>query len=92
MKVWSCWSCLQEGLNGEMASERRSKAIEGLPGWLSGKESACTVRAVTLIPGSGRSLGGGNPLQYSCLENSMDRRASQATVHNVTKSQTRLSD
>ena len=45
-----------------------------------------------LIPGSGRSLGVGNsnPLQYSCLENSMDRGAWQATVHRVTKSQTRL--
>ena len=45
------------------------------------------------IPGSGRSprIGNGNPLQYSCLENSMDRGASQATVHSVTKSQTRLS-
>ena len=36
--------------------------------------------------------GNGNPLQYSCLENSMDRGAWQATVHGVTKSQTRLSD
>ena len=46
-----------------------------------------------LIPGSGRSCGGGNgnPLQDSCLENSMDRGAWQATVHGVTKSQTRLS-
>ena len=42
------------------------------------------------IPGSGRSPGGGhsNPLQYSCLENPMDRGAWQATVHRVTKSQT----
>ena len=48
---------------------------------------------VGLIPGSGRSLGvgNGNPLQYSCLENSMDRGAWQATVHGVTKSQTQLS-
>ena len=46
------------------------------------------------IPGSGRSPGGGhgNPLYYSCLENPMDRGAWQATVHGVTKSQTRLSD
>ena len=45
-----------------------------------------------LIPGSGRSPGGGhgNPLQYSCLENPMDRGAWQATVHGVAKSQTRL--
>ena len=46
------------------------------------------------IPGSGRSPeeGQGNPLQYSCLENSMDRGAWWATIHGVTKSQTRLSD
>ena len=45
-----------------------------------------------LIPGSGRSSGGecGNPLQYSCLENPMDRGAWQATVHGVAKSRTRL--
>ena len=44
--------------------------------------------------GSGRSPGegNGNPLQYSCLENSMDGGAWWATVHGVTKSQTRLSD
>ena len=44
------------------------------------------------IPGSGRSPGGGNgnPLQYSCLENPMDRGAWRATVHEVTKSQTRM--
>ena len=44
------------------------------------------------IPGSGRSLGGGhgNPLQYSRLENPMDRGAWRATVHKVAKSQTRL--
>ena len=47
-----------------------------------------------LIPGSGRSPGGGNgdPLQYSCLENAMDRRAWWATVHGVAKSQTCLGD
>ena len=40
------------------------------------------------VSGSGRSFGEGNPLQYSCLEKSMDRGAWQATVHGVTKSQT----
>ena len=51
-------------------------------------------RRLGLIPGLGRSpgRGNGNPLQYSFLENPMDRRAWQATVHGVTKSQTRLSD
>ena len=50
------------------------------------------VRDVGLIPGSGRSPGEGNgkPLQYSCLENLMDRRAWWATGYRVTKSQTRL--
>ena len=49
--------------------------------------------AQVLIPGSGRSPGegNGNPLQYSCLENPMDRRAWWATVHGVAKSQIRLS-
>ena len=50
--------------------------------------SAGDSRDVGLIPGSGRSLGGGNgnPLQYSCLKNSMDREAWWATVHGVTES------
>ena len=52
----------------------------------------CSITCMSLIPGSGRSSGGGNdtPLQYSCLENSMDRGASWATVHGVAKNQTRL--
>ena len=51
-------------------------------------------RDVGLIPGSGRLLGVGNgtPLQYSCLEDSMVREASWATVHGATESQTRLSE
>ena len=54
--------------------------------------SAGDLRDVGLIPGSGRSPGGGhgNPLQYSCLENSMDIGAQQATVPGVGKSQTQL--
>ena len=54
------------------------------------KEYACNVGDQGLIPGLGRSLGGGHgyPLQYSCLENSMDRGAWQATVHRVEKSRT----
>ena len=57
--------------------------------------NAGDVRDSGLIPGLGRSLGGGhgNPLQYSCLENPMDRGAWQeATVHGVAKSQTQLSE
>ena len=55
-----------------------------------GKESASDAGILGLIPGWGRSPGGGhdNPLQYSCLENSIDRGAWQATVHRVPKSQT----
>ena len=69
--------------------------IVGLPQWLIGKESTCSARAaagVDLIPGSGRSAGGGNgtPLQYSCLENPMDRGAWRAAVHGVAQSQTLL--
>ena len=49
----------------------------GFPGGSDGKESACKARDLDLIPGLGRSLGEGNgyPLQYSCLENPMDRGA-----------------
>ena len=58
------------------------------------KESACNARDLGLISGLGRfpGEGNGNPLQYSCLENPMDRGAWWATVHGVSKSWTRLSD
>ena len=54
--------------------------------------NAGDVRDAGSIPGLGRSLGGGhgNPLQFSCLENPMDRGAWQATIHGVVKSQTGL--
>ena len=62
----------------------------GCPGGSDGKESACNAGDLGSIPGLGRSPGegNGNPLQYSCLENPMDRGAWWATVHGVTKSQT----
>ena len=73
------------------------------PGGASGKKKkkkeknnppakAGDIRDSNSIPGLGRSLGGGhgNPLQYSCLENSMGRGAWQATVHGVAKSRTGL--
>ena len=55
----------------------------GFPGGSDGKESACNTGDLGLIPVSGRSprVGNGNPLQYSCLENSMDKGAWQAIVH-----------
>ena len=60
------------------------------PGGLTGKESACNVGDLVLFPGLGRSPveGIGYPLQYSGLENSVDRGAWQATVPGVAKSQT----
>ena len=71
--------------------------LKGHLGFLSrsaGKESACSAGDPGQIPESGRSPGERicYPLQYSCLENSMDREAQQATVHGVAKSQTRLSE
>ena len=70
----------------------------GLPRWLRGKESARPMRGdaghMGLFLGVGGSPRGGNsnPLQYSCLENPMDRGAWEATVHGVPKSQTWLSN
>ena len=60
----------------------------GFPGGSDSKESACNTGDPGLIPGLGICPGGGhgNSLQYSCLENSMDRGAWQATVHGVIKS------
>ena len=68
--------------------------FRGFPGASNGKESAHNAGDPGLIPGSGRSPEGGhgNTLQYSCLENSMDRGAWQATVYGVAKSRTWLSD
>ena len=79
------WFCFLKSLTGCVR----------LPWWLSGKESTCNAGATGtagLIPELGRSLQGGygNLLQYSCLENPMDRAAWQATVHGVTKSRTWL--
>ena len=62
----------------------------GFPGGSEGKESACNRGDLGLTPESGRSPGegNGNPLQYSCLKNPMDRGVRQTTVHGITKSQT----
>ena len=62
----------------------------GFSGGSDSKESACNAGDLGLIPGSGRSPGegNGNPLQYSCLENPMDRGAWWATVLGVAKGQT----
>ena len=64
--------------------------LMGFPGGSDGKESACNEGGLGSVPGSGRSSGEGNgkALQYSCLENPMDRGILWATVHGVEKSQT----
>ena len=61
----------------------------GLLRWLSGKESASQAGDTGSLPGSGRSPreGNGNPLQYSCLANPMDRGVWKTTVQKVAKSQ-----
>ena len=88
---------------GKMKLERDSEhgyegiQSKGFPGGSVGKESACNAGDtghVDSIPGLGRSPReeNGNPLQYSCLENPMDRGAWRATVHMTAKSRTRLSN
>ena len=81
---------LQSGEISEVSSVKG-----GFPSDVSGKEPICQFRRLSnrgLIPRLGRSPGGGhrNPLQYSCLENPMDRKTWQATVHRVTQSTTWL--
>ena len=58
---------------------------QGFPRSLVSKEFACNAGDLSSIPGLGRSpgKGNGNPLQYSCLENPIDREAWQATVHSI---------
>ena len=77
-----------------MGFELRLTCPWGCPGNSDSKESACNTGDLGSIPGSGRSPGEGNgyPLQYSYMENPMDRGAWWATVHGVAKSQTGLMD
>ena len=86
------WPCLigsgsgNRHLFGAVSASQEALVVKNPPA------NAGNTRDTGLIPGWGRSPGGGhgNPLQYSCLENPMDRGAWLATVHGVTKSQTRL--
>ena len=77
----------QEGIN--IISDQISLSM-GFPGGSDGKESACNAGDLGL--GKSPGEGHGNPLQYSCLENPLDRGAWQATVHGVARSQTQLSN
>ena len=71
----------------QMDSEEMAwaRAAQGFPGGSDGKESAFNAGDAGSIPGWGRSSGEGNgyPLQYSCLEKSMDKGAWLATVHGL---------
>ena len=96
----SCISNLQDAdsnTTSGLGPDNRNSGDEmvlGFPGGSAGKESACDAGDLGSIPGLGRPPGEGNdyPLQYSGLENSMDRGACQATVQGLTKSQKRLSN
>ena len=106
-KEWNCAICINMDGPRDCHTERRESDGEGeilygisymwnrdFPGGSDGKASVYGRGDPGLIHGLGRSLGegNGNPFQYSCLENPMDRGAWQATAHGVAKSRTRLSD
>ena len=77
-----------------MGKEKRNKLQASSQVTIMVKNSPANAGDAGFLPGSGRCPGGGHgsPLQYSCLENPMDRGAWQATVHSVPKSQTQLSN
>ena len=85
---------MENNLDGGTLSEVIMLRQAGFPGGSDGKESVCNAGNPGSVPESGRSLGEGNgyPLQYSCLENAMDRDAWQAAVHRVALSRPQLSD
>ena len=92
-KVRLNWSDLFLGQEDTLENSRLPTLVFlGFPGDSDGKESVCNMGDLGLIPGLEISPGGGhgNPLQYSCLENSMDR-AWWATVHGVAKNQRGMS-
>ena len=81
-QAYSPWDCNRVG--HDLVTDN---ILWGFPGGLGGKESAYNARDVNSIPGLGRfpGEGNGNPFQYSCLGNPMDRGAWWATVHRVSK-------
>ena len=92
----SHWNCahLFRDMSAFFAALESNQAFKGFPSALAVKNppaSVGDVKNVGLIPGSGRSPGGGhaNPLQCSCLENPMDRGARRATVRGVAQGRTR---
>ena len=84
----------EEVMNEWMNRPWTGRTLKSFPGGSDGKEPACNAGDRGSVPGLGKSPGegNGNPLQYSYLENPMDRGAWWATVQGVAKSQTRLND
>ena len=93
-QVSNGWSVISHYTCSLFECEFLLPSFGGFLGGSDGQESACNAGYTGLVPGLGRfpGEGNGNPLQYSCLENSMDRGAWWATVHGVAKSRTWLSD
>ena len=91
---YSPWGCKESDTTGRPSSAQHKDNERGFPGGSDVKESACNAGDLDSIPGLGRSPGEGNayPLQYSYMDNPMDRGTWQATVHGVSKSRTQLSD
>ena len=85
-----CPSLWLTALKCVFSNEDSYKDLWGFSGGSDGKESACNAEDPGLIAGLGRSpgVGNGNPHQYSCLENTMNREAQWAKIHGATKSQT----
>ena len=81
-------------LKSQKSMESYSKQKEGFPGGSNGKESASNAGDWGSVPGLGRSPGEGNgyPLQYSYLENSLERGAWRAIAHGIAKSHTQLTN
>ena len=83
-------SCITKCVTEPQVELIMFRQLKDFPGSSDNKESACSAGDPGSIPGLGRSPGGrnGNSLQYSCLENPMDRGAWWVTVHGVAKSRT----
>ena len=95
LEIVEAVDCVSKGLSQtEFTVAAKYGIYIGFPGGSDGTETACNAGNLGSVPGQGRSPGEGNSysLQYSCLENPMDRGAWQARVHGVTKSQIQLSD
>ena len=105
-KTWSlpCWvKCPHKEVDFSLTCGREIRGLlsrmrvgkcQGFPGSTDGKAFSCNAGELGLIPGSERfpGEGNGNPPQYSCLENPLDRGAWWVMIHGVAKSRTQLSD